>query len=67
MVGYANYLIFKSMIIKENIIHKRKIVEKLIGACNYKITNISAADYPSVLHLVSKQCLDIVILPYGRI
>ena len=67
MVGYANYLIFISKIIKENIRNKRKTVEKLMGGCNYKITNISAADYPSVLHLVSKQCSDIVILPYGRI
>ena len=54
------------MNINENIRNERKIVEK-IKRCTYKISNISAADYPRVPNLALYQCLDIVIIPYGGI
>ena len=39
-----------------------KILEKVKG-CTYKITNISAAMFPSVSNLVPSQCLNIILLP----
>ena len=53
-VVYADYLICMFMNINGNTRSERKITEKLRGY-SYKITQISTAKYPRVVHLVSYQ------------
>ena len=52
MVRYAVYLIYIFINIYGNIRNQRTSQKKLMGY-TYKITHISAANFPSVEHLVS--------------
>ena len=50
----------------ETIINYRKIVKKSMDN-TYQMTHISLDNCPRVTNLISKQYLDIVLLPYGQI
>ena len=50
---------------QQHLMHGTKL--RKIKRCTYKITNILAAMRPSVSNLVPTQCLDIILLPYGKL
>ena len=66
MGRYKNKVIQRFMKFDKTITNKRKTVEKLRGN-TYQITHISVDNCHIVTNLISKQCLDILLLPYGQI
>ena len=66
MSRYDNKFIRMFMNFDETIINYEKNVEKSRDY-TYQMTHISLDNGPIVTNLISKQYLDIVLLPYGQI